>query len=225
MSMNKIRRKSANLQKFGRFIFGLEEKSRRNIENIIQLINPKKVLIVGSAEVGAGTQLLYETENFEIVGIDIYESPTVTKLCDAHNLTFEDNSFDFVVCQAVLEHVHTPQLVVNEIHRVLKPGGVVYSEIPFLQAVHEYPYDYTRFTREGHRELYSSFEVIEAGINGGYLNASAWAFRYLILSIFRVRIISILLSIPIFLFSKIVEKNINCENSFMYSGTYLCAKK
>lgn len=223
--MSNIKRKRPSLQKIGRVIFGIERISRRNIEKILDQLRPKKVLIVGSAEVGAGCELIYQQDDLEIIGIDIYESPTVTYICDAHNMTFENDSFDFVVCQAVLEHVQMPQQVVNEIYRILKPGGNVYSEIPFLQTVHEYPHDYTRFTKEGHRQLYSRFEVLDIGINGGYLNASAWAFRYLIQSIFRSRIIATILSAPVFLVAKLLEKIFNCENKFMYTGTYLCAKK
>jgi len=57
--------------------------------------------------------------------------------------------FDAVWIQAVLEHVLDPVRVVAEIHRVLRPGGLVYSEIPFMQEVHEGAYDFTRFRLSG----------------------------------------------------------------------------
>lgn len=44
---------------------------------------------------------------------------------DAQELPFEDNSFDFVTCQTVLIHMKHPQLVIREMVRVLKPGGLL----------------------------------------------------------------------------------------------------
>lgn len=42
---------------------------------------------------------------------------------NAQNLPFPDNSFDFVTCQTLLIHVPEPQKALNEMKRVLKPGG------------------------------------------------------------------------------------------------------
>lgn len=44
---------------------------------------------------------------------------------NAQNLPFPDNSFDFVTCQTVLIHVPEPQKAINEMKRVLKPGGTM----------------------------------------------------------------------------------------------------
>ena len=72
-------------------------------------------------------------------------------LGDAHDLPFVDAAFDAAVIQAVLEHVVDPQRVVAELHRVLREDGVLYSEVPFMQQVHEGAYDFTRYTDLGHR--------------------------------------------------------------------------
>ena len=44
---------------------------------------------------------------------------------NAQNLPFPDNSFDFVTCQTLLIHVPDPQKALNEMKRVLKPGGTL----------------------------------------------------------------------------------------------------
>jgi len=44
---------------------------------------------------------------------------------NAENLPYEDNTFDLVTCQTVLIHVRDPKLVLEQMHRVLKPGGVL----------------------------------------------------------------------------------------------------
>jgi len=61
-----------------------------------------------------------------------------------------------MLVQAGLEHVRDLWQVVAEIHRVLKDDGLVYAETPFMQQVHEGPYDFTRFTESGHRYLSAS---------------------------------------------------------------------
>ena len=86
---------------------------------------------------------------------------------DAHKLPFEDGVFDGVWVQAVLEHVLEPATIVDEIYRVLRRGGLVYAETPFMQQVHERAYDFSRFTQSGHRWLFKRFSEINAGPIGG----------------------------------------------------------
>jgi hypothetical protein len=79
-----------------------------------------------------------------------------------------------------LEHVLDPSAVVAEIHRVLKPDGYVYAETPFMQQVHERAYDFSRFTRSGHRWLFRQFDEIDAGPITGPATAFLWSMRYLL---------------------------------------------
>jgi len=62
-------------------------------------------------------------------------------------LPVADGSFDTVLLTDVLEHVAVPGALVNEIARVLAPGGKLIGSVPFLYRLHEEPYDYHRFTR------------------------------------------------------------------------------
>jgi len=95
----------------------------------------KKVLDVGS---GNGYVLSkYATEGAEVYGVDI--APASISLCqkrfeylglesdfrvaDAQRLPFEDNTFDCVCSMGVLHHVPDTQKAIDEIKRVLKPGG------------------------------------------------------------------------------------------------------
>jgi SAM-dependent methyltransferase len=64
------------------------------------------------------------------------------------------NVFDGIVCSAVLEHVRKPWTVVDEIRRMLKPGGKVWIDWPFLQPVHGYPSHFFNATREGLRSIF-----------------------------------------------------------------------
>lgn len=69
------------------------------------------------------------------------------------DLPFESDSVGLVVCQEVLEHVSHPFLAMQEIHRVIRPGGVAFVQLPFVLGDHPCPDDFWRFTRQGIVEL------------------------------------------------------------------------
>jgi SAM-dependent methyltransferase len=137
-----------------------------------------RILVLGGGAVGSGVAALYQDPTIEIVGTDVYASANTQLVADGHALPFRTGSFDAVLVQAVLEHVLEPQTVVDEIHRVLKPDGLVYADTPFMQQVHEAAFDFTRFTRSGHRWLFRRFDEIEAGTVGGAGTALMWSMRY-----------------------------------------------
>jgi SAM-dependent methyltransferase len=65
-----------------------------------------------------------------------------------------DNTFDTIVCIAVLEHVDNPHKVISEFYRVIKPQGYVVASVPFLQPEHKVPTDFRRYTRDGLKLLF-----------------------------------------------------------------------
>ncbi len=58
----------------------------------------------------------------------------VTDLLDLH---FEESSFDWVICNHVLEHIPDDQLAMQEIFRVLKPGGKALLQVPISFQLHK----------------------------------------------------------------------------------------
>ncbi len=166
--------------------------SARNYRSLRRLLEvehspdaPARVLVIGGGELGVGMESLIESDRIELVESDVYPGPRVQILCDVHQLPFADSSFDAVVAQAVLEHVLDPPAAAKEIHRVLRPRGIVYSEIPFMQQVHEGPFDFTRFTELGQRRLFRMFDELDRGPVAGPGTALAWSFRYLARSVPR----------------------------------------
>jgi SAM-dependent methyltransferase len=125
------------------------------------------VLIIGGGTVGNGLDRLYVAPDVDVVAFDIFPTSFTQFVADAHQIPLREEAVDAVVVQAVLEHVLDPWLVAGEIYRVLRPGGYVYADTPFLQPVHEGPYDFTRFTESGHRWLFRKFESLESGVVAG----------------------------------------------------------
>ena len=139
--------------------------------------NPS-VLIIGGGALSGGVDAFYHDDSVQVIATDVYASPNTCLLADAHLLPFRNEAFDGVWITAVLEHVLEPHVVVEQIYRVLKPGGLVYAETPFMQQVHEGPHDFTRFTRSGHRWLFRKFDQIDTGVMGGPASALVWSIRY-----------------------------------------------
>ena len=84
-------------------------------------------------------------------------------MADAHALPLRENSVDFVLCRATLEHLEQPFEAVAEIHRVLKPGGLCHATVPFIFRYHgaDNFNDYFRFTHEGLKLLFKGFELVK----------------------------------------------------------------
>jgi SAM-dependent methyltransferase/uncharacterized protein YbaR (Trm112 family) len=140
------------------------------------------VLVVGGGLMGKGMRELVATPAIRTINVDPSPTSDAILFCDGHDVPFRDGSVDAVVVQAVLEHVADPVRCVEEIHRVLKPGGLVYSEIPFMQQVHQAGYDFTRFSHLGQRRLFRRFSELESGAVAGPGTALAWAWRYFLAS-------------------------------------------
>ena len=114
-------------------------------------------------DVGAGSRHTYYAN---VVNTDIYPLGCTDVLCAAEALPFADEQFDFIFCLAVLEHTMRPWDAAREMCRVLKPGGTIIVDWPFLQPVHGYPHHYFNATPTGNQSLFEPFcdiVSIEAG--------------------------------------------------------------
>ncbi len=94
----------------------------------------------------------------EHIGCDIQEGTGVDRIEDVHALSFADDSVGTVICLETLEHVADPLRAVAEMHRVLRPGGVLAISSLMFFPIHAHPWDYWRFTPEGFELLLQPFE-------------------------------------------------------------------
>ena len=109
------------------------------------------------------------------VALDLATSPLVNVRGDACALPFPESIFDLVFCTQVLEYLHEPHRAIAEIHRVLKPRGIVLlSFAAFYPRANNEPW---RFLPGGMRYLLKSFcqvEILPEGSSiSGFLRSCA----------------------------------------------------
>jgi SAM-dependent methyltransferase len=114
----------------------------------------------------------FKKAKVETLDIDPRFKPTyVADLCKCNGDIIPDETFDFVVCTEVLEHVCQPFFAVDEIRRVLKKEGAVFVTVPFNFMIHPpYP-DCWRFTEYGLKELFKGWKMVE--LNGVWTDGRA----------------------------------------------------
>jgi SAM-dependent methyltransferase len=119
-------------------------------------------------DVGCGTKPYHSLFNVERYrGLDI-DSPITRKqgiaddLYDGTKFPYQNDTFESVLCNQVLEHVFNPDEFLTEINRVLKPGGKLLLTVPFVWDEHEQPYDYARYSSFGLNALLvkNKFKII-----------------------------------------------------------------
>ena len=109
-----------------------------------------------------------------VPNFDMASYPNVDVICDVTDLPLEDDSVDAVVASFVLEHLPEPRRAVREMHRVLRPGGRIFSEVPFVVGYHAAPGDFRRWTHEGVLRLHREFEPEAILPRGGPTSALLW---------------------------------------------------
>lgn len=99
----------------------------------------------------------------EITRYDIASNDPDVIVGPLESMRFAGDTFDSVLCNAVLEHVQNSERAIRELARVVRRGGHVVVAVPFLQPYHPCPGDFRRYTADGLAELGKSagLEVVE----------------------------------------------------------------
>ena len=93
----------------------------------------------------------------------------VNIVCNFENkIPIKDNSIDSILLSNVLEHIFYPENLLNEINRILKPGGKCLILVPFIIKLHLEPHDYHRYTKHALKRLlelanFKKFKIEEMG--------------------------------------------------------------
>jgi len=141
--------------KFVYFVYATHNQSTQ-ITKAIKKVLKRLDVTEGSIglNIGAGATNLHPS----ILNIDIVPELSVNCIAKAEQLPFANDSISVIITQETLEHVQRPFLAVKEMHRVLKRGGTLYVQLPFVIGYHPGPTDYWRFSREGIQELVEEAE-------------------------------------------------------------------
>lgn len=135
------------------------ERGRREklFERFLADADGKKGLQIGVKE-GAGRKF---GPNW--TSVDLFDSRDfIDYNYDVQDLKFGDETFDAVVCWSILEHVPYPQKAISELTRVLKPGGQIWVQLPFLFPYHDRT-DYWRASPDGLRVWMDGYDEVACG--------------------------------------------------------------
>jgi SAM-dependent methyltransferase len=124
-----------------------------------------------------------------VLNLDIEPMPGIGVIGVAERLPFANKSCDGVILQAVLEHVFDENQTLEECFRVLRPGGGLLVEIPFIQGDHPAPGDYRRYTEQGLRQIVErhGFRADASGVAVGPASALAWVLAEFLALLISVR--------------------------------------
>ena len=170
------------LRRFGRIVF--KNSSRIYLDRFNRAfaaeITPDMYVLDAGAGIAQYRNIFnhahYETADFEQVDKEYTPS---TYVCDLATIPVENERFDRVVCNQVLEHLSEPLIVLKELNRVLKPEGRMILSTPLYYEEHEQPYDFYRYTQFAHRFLFqkAGFEIESIDWLEGYFGTMAYQFR------------------------------------------------
>ena len=100
------------------------------------------------------------------IGCDMRSGLGVDRIEDVHCLKIKSNSIGTVLIFDTLEHVENVHQAMDEICRILKPGGMVIMSSVMNFPIHDYPSDYWRFTPKAFELLLNRFAIHEVEFDG-----------------------------------------------------------
>lgn len=122
-------------------------------------------------------EALFVNTRYETMDISTDYSPDI--IGDIHNIPLQEASVDAIICRSVLEHVENPNIAMKELYRVLKPGGLLFLQVPST-----YPYharkgvgsykDYWRFFDDTLEMLGEPFNKRKIVKHGGWFMAMSF---------------------------------------------------
>lgn len=130
-----------------------------------------KILDVGSFDKTGeyNYSMVLNEKNWTYTGLDLREGNNVDVVIENPYEwnEIEENTYDVVVTGQALEHIEFFWLTMEQINKVLKPGGLCCIIVPSTGPVHRNPYDCYRFHEDGVKSLakYVKFDILESGIN------------------------------------------------------------
>ena len=129
-------------------------------------LEPGKCLLVGDTLEGKGG----DTSITDMLPVGSKIMAAGYPEVDIQDMPYENNTFDYVIADQVIEHVRKPWIGVEEVRRVLKPGGIAVLTSALIFYLHGVPHDYWRFTPDGLRVLCENFSIVHRCAGTGDLD-------------------------------------------------------
>ena len=186
-----------------------------NYLKINEYINkiPKNILC---ADVGSGPMtnknLLSKFQN--TIYIDGAKFKSVNIVCDFEKLIpLKDNSVDFILLSNVLEHMFYPEILLNEIYRVLKTNGKCLILVPYSIKLHQERNDYFRYTKQALKRLLENSNFFDHKIKeiGSVSNVLGSILKH---DMNTIRKKSSFVKIVIFILQRLIHKLFLIQRSF-----------
>jgi SAM-dependent methyltransferase len=96
-----------------------------------------------------------------------FDPPCIDIICDIGDMkAVSDESIGLVLNLESLEHLPYPQKAIDEIHRVLRPNGLLILTTVMHFKIHQAPRDYWRFTPDGMELLLNRFKILDCTLEG-----------------------------------------------------------
>lgn len=136
---------------------------------------PLRILDIAPAPILS--KLLRGLPNAHYRSADLYSELADDKVDITDMHLYPDESFDFIVCSHVLEHVPDDAKAVAELYRVLAPGGRAILMVPILTTIRETDEDpeeksvderWARFGQDDHVRMYAKEDFIDRLQEGGF---------------------------------------------------------
>jgi SAM-dependent methyltransferase len=158
----------------------------KNLEALIRAhVQPALAAAPGEAilDVGCGEQPYKALlAGRALVGVNLdAENADPDVIADGLRLPFKAGRFPAAVCTQVIEHVTDPGLLLREIGRCLRPGGLLLLSGPMYWPLHEEPFDFWRFTRHGMKRILADngFDLVELRDDGHAVAMAVTAVNHL----------------------------------------------
>jgi SAM-dependent methyltransferase len=128
-----------------------------------------RILDIGGKKISKRGQFNIEEWGLDVKYANIDPNTKPDILCDAARIPTKGSIFDGVICSELFEHVRSPESVLKEAYRILRPMGVLLICVPFLYKLHADPHDYGRYTetywQETLREIgFTKIEIEKQGL-------------------------------------------------------------
>lgn len=143
---------------------------------------PEPILEIGAYQVDGQASLINLRSLFphkSYTGFDVRQGPGVDCVADVEKLPYAAGSAGTVIAMSTFEHVPRFWRGFEEVHRVLRPDGVLFVSCPFHFHIHNHPNDYWRFTPEAFKVLLDGYPQKVIGWHGPKTRpSSVWSVAF-----------------------------------------------